>query len=153
MAWSCVKFILWGGLHGLALGVHKSYTTLRLGMLNKQNQFTSIISILITFHFVCFCWIFFRASSMENAKEVISQITLHFTPQIFLDFITGYKSILLVMLMGYTLHFIPHRIELRAEKMVINMPLTGKVAMMVGLIALVIQTKSAGIQPFIYFQF
>ena len=147
------KFILWGGLHGLALGVHKLYATLRLGMLNKQNQFTSIISILITFHFVCFCWIFFRASSMENAKEVISQITLHFTPQIFLDFITGYKSILLVMLMGYTLHFIPHRIELRAEKMVINMPLTGKVAMMVGLIALVIQTKSAGIQPFIYFQF
>lgn len=147
------KFILWGGLHGLALGVHKLYATLRLGLLNKQNQFTSIISLLITFHFVCFCWIFFRASSMENAMEVISQITLHFTPQIFLDFITGYKLILLVMLMGYILHFIPHRFELKAEKMVINMPLTGKVAMLVGLIVLVIQTKSAGIQPFIYFQF
>jgi len=33
------------------------------------------------------------------------------------------------------------------------MPMAGKVAMMVCLVILVIQTKSAGIQPFIYFQF
>ncbi len=147
------KFILWGGLHGLALGVHKLFTSLRLGVLNKQNRLINVISLLVTFHFVCFCWIFFRASSVENAREVISQISLHFTPQIFLDFISGYKSVLLVMLMGYFLHFMPHRIELKAEKVVINMSLAGKAAMMVGLIALVIQTKSAGIQPFIYFQF
>ena len=147
------KFILWGGLHGLALGVHKLFTSLRLGIYKKQNQFTSIVGLLITFHFVCFCWIFFRASSMENAMEVISQISLHFTPQIFFDFIVGYRSILLVMMMGYILHFMPHRVELRTEKMVINMPMAGKVAMMVCLVILVIQTKSAGIQPFIYFQF
>ncbi len=147
------KFILWGGLHGLALGVHKLFTSLRLGVLNKQNRLINVISLLVTFHFVCFCWIFFRASSVENAREVISQISLHFTPQIFLDFISGYKSVLLVMLMGYFLHFMPHRIELKAEKAVINMPLAVKAAMMVGLIVLVIQTKSAGIQPFIYFQF
>lgn len=55
--------------------------------------------------------------------------------------------------MGYFIHFLPHRIELKAERVVINMPIAGKVAMMVCLIFLVIQTKSAGIQPFIYFQF
>jgi alginate O-acetyltransferase complex protein AlgI len=85
--------------------------------------------------------------------EVISQITLHFTPKIFLDFIFGYKTVLLIMLMGYVLHFLPHQIELKAEKFVTDASLAGKAAMMFCLIVLVIQIKSSGIQPFIYFQF
>ena len=85
--------------------------------------------------------------------EVIAQITLHFTPQIFLEFVAGYKSVLLVMLMGFILHFLPHKVERKAEQIIIDAPLAGKVAMMLCLVLLVIQVKSAGIQPFIYFQF
>lgn len=147
------KFILWGGLHGLALGVHKWFSSLGLSFENRASRLFNLISLLITFHFVCFCWIFFRASSMENAMEVIAQITLHFTPQIFLEFVAGYKSVLLVMVMGFILHFLPHKVEMKAEQIIIDAPLAGKVAMMLCLVLLVIQVKSAGIQPFIYFQF
>ena len=147
------KFILWGGLHGLALGVHKWFSSLGLSFENRASRLFNLISLLITFHFVCFCWIFFRASSMDNAMEVIAQITLHFTPQIFLEFVAGYKSVLLVMLMGFILHFLPHKVERKAEQIIIDAPLAGKVAMMLCLVLLVIQVKSAGIQPFIYFQF
>jgi hypothetical protein len=65
----------------------------------------------------------------------------------------GYKNILLVMLLGYILHFIPKNIELKTRAWVNDMPLQGKVALMVAVIVLVIQVKSSEIQPFIYFQF
>jgi hypothetical protein len=57
------------------------------------------------------------------------------------------------MLVGFILHFIPKSLELKTEQLVIKMPLTAKAALFVAIIVLVIQTKSAGIQPFIYFQF
>ena len=57
------------------------------------------------------------------------------------------------MLLGYALHFIPKSIEVKVEEMVTNMHLALKTALLVFMIILVIQTKSAGIQPFIYFQF
>ena len=43
--------------------------------------------------------------------------------------------------------------ELAAQETITAMPLAGKAAFMVAVIILVIQTKSSGIQPFIYFQF
>jgi alginate O-acetyltransferase complex protein AlgI len=110
-------------------------------------------SILLTFHFVCFCWIFFRASSMEVAYQMISQITTDFNPQIFFEFVSGYKAVVFLMVLGFILHYIPASTEQKAETWVTNLPLTGKAALVVSIIILVVQTKSAGIQPFIYFQF
>ena len=111
------------------------------------------MGVLLTFHFVCFCWIFFRADSMPLAGSVISRIALHFTPSILPAFLAGYQKILLIMLMGYALHFIPRKYEVMAMNWVVEMPLPAKVAFVVSAIVLVIQVKSAGVQPFIYFQF
>jgi alginate O-acetyltransferase complex protein AlgI len=147
------RYILWGALHGTALALHKLFTSM-FPKRTESNSFAGqLIGVLLTFHFVCFCWIFFRASSMENAGQVISQILTHFNPGVFGDFVAGYRTVLLVMLMGYVLHFIPHTVELKAQETVTRLSLTGKVALMVAVIVLVIQTKAAGIQPFIYFQF
>ena len=90
---------------------------------------------------------------MQVASNVISQIALHFSPGIFLSFIAGYKSILIVMLIGYILHFMPKSVELGTQNLVYRMPLAAKIAIMAALMVLVIQVKSSDIQPFIYFQF
>jgi alginate O-acetyltransferase complex protein AlgI len=147
------RYILWGALHGAALGLHRLLTSWRPDPTEKETYLSRFMGVLITFHFVCFCWIFFRASSMEVAGQVISQIWGHFNPGVFADFVVGYRTVLLVMLMGYLLHFIPHSIELKAEQTVTGFSMAGKALLMVALIVLVIQTKAAGIQPFIYFQF
>lgn len=150
------RFILWGGLHGLALAAHKFFTSLNINLPTRTpyvKTLFAIASILITFHFVCFCWIFFRASSMEVAGQMISQITTQFTPQIIFEFISGYRGVLFLMVIGFILHFLPASTEKRAEVWVTKMPLAGKAALVVSIIILVVQTKSAGIQPFIYFQF
>jgi D-alanyl-lipoteichoic acid acyltransferase DltB (MBOAT superfamily) len=144
------RFILWGALHGVALGIDKFVKEF---FKIPDNRFVKVAGVLLTFHFVCFCWIFFRADDMQIAGSVISQIALHFTPSVFLDFITGYSNILLVMLLGYALHFIPKSIELKAQGFVTAMPLAGKVALVVSMIVILIQVKSSNVQPFIYFQF
>lgn len=157
------RFILWGGLHGAALAIHKLFSsilsraTTLSGGTTIQNPLLKSLgsagSILLTFHFVCFCWIFFRAPSMEVAYQMISQITSHFNSQIFFEFISGYKAVVFLMVLGFILHFIPASTEQKAEVWVTNLPLASKAALVVAIIILVVQTKSAGIQPFIYFQF
>jgi alginate O-acetyltransferase complex protein AlgI len=151
------RFILWGGLHGIALGAHKlfralvgnneSYTRYR------ESSFSKVVSVFVTFHFVCLCWIFFRAASLETGIDIIRQITLHLSPELFLEFITAYRAVMLLMFIGFSMHFIPKRVEIAFQARLTEMPLFYKAAFMLAIIVLVIQTKSAGIQPFIYFQF
>jgi len=151
------RFVLWGAMHGTALAIHKLYLEVfppQTENYTPVRQFIiTTVSILITFHFVCFCWIFFRASDVVVAAQMIRQIFFHFNGQIFFEFIIGYKSVLLMMLIGYSLHFIPKSVELKSENLVTNLPLLLKVAFMILVILLVVQFKSSEIQPFIYFQF
>lgn len=149
------RFILWGALHGLALGVHKFILSFKWPQIQNSilRNSSSIFSVLLTFHFVCFCWIFFRAQDMETAWQVVTQITTHFSPGIFFDFVMGYKAVLFLMVLGYILHFIPTSVEQRTENWVTSLSLAGKFVVIFLTILIVIQTKSAGIQPFIYFQF
>ena len=76
-------------------------------ILDLSNHRTSCL------HLVCFAWIFFRADSMETACAVINQIKDHFTPEVFLQFVVGYKNVLALLLIGYLLHFTSHKQELR----------------------------------------
>lgn len=144
------RFILWGALHGGALVVHRF---LRSYFSVGNFPMPRLVAQLLTFHFVCFCWIFFRADSMEIAGQVINQITTQFKPGIFTEFVLGYRNVLLVMLMGYFLHFIPRSVEIQAEGLMARLPLVGKLAWLVAIIILMTQVQSSQVQPFIYFQF
>jgi D-alanyl-lipoteichoic acid acyltransferase DltB (MBOAT superfamily) len=148
------RFIIWGALHGAALAFHKMYR-------EWQDEYGSIpvgkiaiwFNVFLTFHFVCFCWIFFRAPSMNAAGEMMIQILTNFNASILFEFMAGYKGVMFLMLLGYVLHFLPRHLELRFQEKITDLPFAYKAAWMLFIIILVIQTKSAGIQPFIYFQF
>jgi alginate O-acetyltransferase complex protein AlgI len=151
------RFILWGALHGLALGIHKFFGSLNLSFAKTEEGETkpvfNFLSVVFTFHFVCFCWIFFRAENMQKAGDMITQILTQFTPQIFFDFIVGYKAVLFLMVVGYILHFMPKSLEIKSEHWVTHSHFAVKATLVIVAIIIVIQTKSASIQPFIYFQF
>lgn len=68
-----VTFVIWGGLHGFGLIVHKLFMSKRkkFGKKSEGSQIGNIISVLITFIYVSFLWIFFRASTLKNAFEII----------------------------------------------------------------------------------
>lgn len=148
------RFIIWGGLHGAALAVHKMYnTSSRKIEITVPEKMAPALNMLLTFHFVCFCWIFFRAPSMEAVGQMFHQLFFNFNAQILFEFIAGYKFVILLMAIGYALHFIPRSIELAVQRTVTEMHFALKAAWMVLIIVLVIQIKSSAIQPFIYFQF
>ena len=147
------RFIIWGALHGIALTAHKFIRARIPKRAGDATPWRNFIRIFATFHFVCFGWIFFRAANMETVGEILYQIMFQFNLSLAGDFISGYKVVMMLMVIGYLLHFIPREAELAAQETVTNMPLAGKAAFMIMVIILVIQTKSSGIQPFIYFQF
>ena len=151
------RYILWGGMHGIALAGHKVFITIFPSMKEDQKNITgrffSIIGTILTFHFVCLCWIFFRAENVGIATQMLNQMMFHFHGNIFPSFMIGYRLVLIIMLIGFILHFIPEEIEKKAQQLVIKMPLIMQFCFFILVIILVVQFKSSEIQPFIYFQF
>jgi hypothetical protein len=147
------RFILWGALHGFALATHKYFLSLRIKAPRWSSAILQAIGVILTFHFVCFCWIFFRAENMELAGQMLYQILYHLKPTLLFDLIAGYPAVVALMVIGYVLHFVPVNWEEKSQELLTKLPLVGKAAFIVLVIVLVMQTKSADIQPFIYFQF
>jgi len=145
------KFVIWGALHGLALAIEKFFSA--LFPFRKNNVFTRLISIFITFHFVCLCWIFFRADSYTTAFDMLNRIIFSFKPELALQVIMAYSSVVGLIFLGLVLHFLPEKLDKFAEKLVTKSPLLIKSLILVIVIWIVIQVKSAEVQPFIYFQF
>ena len=149
------NFIFWGALHGTGLAAHKYYLETKTKMSNSFTQFfdNKWVATLVTFHFVCFCWIFFRAPNFDIAKQLLNQITHNFKGNIAFTFFTSYYKIVLLMFVGYALHFVPKKYEIIILNWFTQSSIKVKLAFMLAVIILFIQVKSAEIQPFIYFQF
>lgn len=148
------NFIVWGGLHGVALAVNKFYRTVTSKARDwEPHGFRKLIGVIITFHFVCFAWIFFRNSTFEASMTMINQVFRNFTPQLFPQLVEGYWKVFILMGIGFLLHFSPDKWQDACSRGVTKLPLLGKAVLLVALIYVVVQMKSTEIQPFIYFQF
>lgn len=148
------NFVLWGVLHGVALAVHKFWMSLTGRKKGEQSHgIRRFFGVVVTFHFVCFCWIFFRNADFATSVDMLRQIFTVFRPQLLPQLLAGYWEVFALMGLGYMLHFLSDSWERACTKTVIRLPLLGKAVLMIALIYLVIQMKSSDIQPFIYFQF
>ncbi|WP_300486207.1 MBOAT family O-acyltransferase [Flavobacterium sp.] len=153
-----LRFIIWGALHGVALAVHKIVIEYFPSKKEEKKGFGGTIwhvfAIILTFHFVTFCWIFFRAKDFTTALELIHNIgNLTFDPEQWKVIAMGYKNVFILMTIGFIWHFLPERIVNAMQGSFRALPIVGK-AIILGLAYwLVYATASAGPQPFIYFQF
>ncbi len=66
------KFVFWGAMHGVGLAIHKSLSS----VLDKvpDRHYVNFMSWSVTFIFVIFLWIFFRASDI-NTRVFTHNIT------------------------------------------------------------------------------
>lgn len=148
------NFIVWGGLHGGALAVHKFVRSLLHRPKNyRSTGIRKVFAVLLTFHFVCFCWIFFRNATFESSITMICQVFTAFHFELFGQLVTGYWKVFALMAVGFLLHWCPDGWQQACSRCVTRLPLVGQAFLLVALIYLVIQVKSSDIQPFIYFQF
>ncbi|CAL1520615.1 MBOAT family O-acyltransferase [Chitinophaga sp. MM2321] len=151
------NFIFWGAMHGTALAVDK----VRLDWLKKRKTVMTgwkasvlkVIGVFVTFHFVCFCWIFFKASTFHDAWALIHQVVYDFQPEILMELYQGYTAVFWVMALGFLLHFMPSKMEFSLEKLLGRVPVAGSVAIMVVFVWLLVQVKSTQPMIPIYFQF
>lgn len=149
-----LNFVMWGGLHGVALAIDKRKNEL----LGRPKGYHSegmkrFLEVFLTFHFVAFCWIFFRNSTFENSWLMIKMIFTNLQPQILFDWVMSYWGVALLMLTGYVLHFLPSRTTETAKSFISRQNIFVQALIIIAVVYVVIQVKSSDIQPFIYFQF
>ncbi|MCS6955350.1 MAG: MBOAT family protein, partial [Candidatus Calescibacterium sp.] len=144
-----LKFVLWGGMHGAALIFHKTWSEIT----RDKIEIPRGLAILITFHFVCLCWIFFRASDVFTAKMILLQIIDNFQFYSIFNVVYEQKIVILLLLLGYIGHFLSTDVKLLLQYTFTSLPDFVKSLLAVFIIIFLFQVKSSGIQPFIYFQF
>jgi alginate O-acetyltransferase complex protein AlgI len=146
-AWT---FVLWGALHGFALAVTRAWSERRRGLtpLAHTRRMPHALGVVLTFHWVCFTWIFFRSESFSKAELMLGQLasltTFHGNLPL---------EVLLVLGVGLLSHFVPERWFLRAKRGFSELPAFGQAAVLLAVAGALRAMASAEAVPFVYFQF
>ncbi|OGV34319.1 MAG: hypothetical protein A2020_04540 [Lentisphaerae bacterium GWF2_45_14] len=134
-AWT---YIIWGALHALGrvftIEIEKSAIYIKLPKFFKQ---------ILVFHFVCFTWIFFRASSLQDALLVIKRI---------FSFIGGVPEVPVLMFILVGCIWIYQFIFNSTYKKILELRSLRIGTLCIAMLLFLILSSSAGKQ-FIYFQF
>lgn len=153
---AAMRFILWGGLHGVALALHKLWMKVIPGAKAtgaEMRWWSRAAGIFFTFNLVCLGWLMFRADTMQTVSLMLHQIFYDFNAAMIPQVLTGYAGIFALIAFGYALHMLPWSADALTRRLVIRAPLVLQVVMAAAMIWCVMQIKSSDIQPFIYFQF
>jgi len=138
------NFVLWGGLHGAALVVERVF-----GLGGKPgSRLRAAVAWVVTFHFVCLTWVFFRSPSNE---ATLAYFTTLFAGASWSTTMTPLVASVLVL--GALTQVIPTRWSDALEKRYDAGSLAFKVAVPFAVIFLISVAAPAGMAPFIYFQF
>ncbi len=146
------KFVIWGGLNGVGLVVYKLWR--KISPFKGDNRtWVKIYSIFLTFNFITFTRIWFRADNTEKANALMYQIVHSFDIEHFGQIVSAYYPILLLMLFAYVVHWLPTKIKEWYRSVFVNLPHWAKAVVAIIVVFLIYQTRTAEVQPFIYFQF
>lgn len=144
------KFVMWGAIHGVVLAFEK---VLFYFLPQSKNPLRKFVGWFLTFHIVCFAWIFFRAESFAMAETMFAQLFSGLPLIPILEILRGYTVILGLLLLAFMLHMIPQRWVEKFMDRFSEWPLVVQALYVSVSIWLVVQVAQAGVQPFIYFQF
>ena len=141
-------FVFWGFLHGLGLVVTRLWQRGRPRSSRADHPVSKVIRVLLTFHYVCLAWIFFRARTFTDAWQILRQLAqgTTFHPNL---------PPLVVALLGTALlsHYQPESVyqALRARFTALPAPAQGAVLFLVAVV--LHEAASTTAVPFVYFQF
>jgi alginate O-acetyltransferase complex protein AlgI len=145
------RFVFWGVAHGLALIIHKMWLK---WFSNKNTQpVFSFLGLLLTFHFVALCWIFFRANSFDSAFQSITKIVFNFTFYDLPGFWFARSEYCVLLLVAIAIVFTPYLWKEKLMQYLQKIPVVFWMFLLLIVFQLIIQFKDEIVQPFIYFQF
>jgi alginate O-acetyltransferase complex protein AlgI len=141
-------FVFWGFLHGLGLVVTRLWQRRGPGAPRVNHPVYKVICVVVTFHYVCLAWIFFRAKTFADAGQILHQLAqgTTFHPNL---------PRLVLALLGVALasHYVPERAYegLRARFTALPAPAQGALLFLVAVV--LHEAASTTAVPFVYFQF
>jgi D-alanyl-lipoteichoic acid acyltransferase DltB (MBOAT superfamily) len=139
-AWT---FVVWGAIHGGWLSLE------RLVGWRPSSRAAQWVGRIITFHVVCFAWIFFRASSFSRAGQVLERLGTGWGQSS--PLVT--TSVVLAILVGILGQYLRPTTVTAVTRRFGALPLPAQ-ATAVGICLVVILTLGpVGVAPFIYFRF
>ncbi len=154
-------FVIWGVLHGIAIVLVALLRHYNINLLPGKNVAMVLLRVGITFVFVSFAWIYFRANSLADANYVVSHLLVFDSTQ---DLMLPFSEALLSVQTEFYLSFVLIALligfdmldaKLTLPRMLAKTPLVIRWGAYYALIAAVLFSGlyGAGAQQFIYFQF
>jgi alginate O-acetyltransferase complex protein AlgI len=145
-AWT---FVVWGGLHGAALAWERWLLERRGVPVHAVSGWPPWRARILTFHFVCFAWIFFRSDSFGAAWDMIQGL------------FTGWgeasplvtSGVLLAIAVGIGSQYLPARLPRVAMARFSRLPVLGQATVLALALMLTSVLGPEGVAPFIYFRF
>jgi D-alanyl-lipoteichoic acid acyltransferase DltB (MBOAT superfamily) len=144
------RFVFWGAAHGTALILHKQWLQ---RFPESKKTWVKFLGVIVTFHFVGFCWIFFRASSFDNAFVCLQSIFTQTSLSDFYGFWVARPEVIALLAASSAIVFTPIAIKQVVYNRSMNIPYWAWVLVVLVVIQVIIQFKDNVVQPFIYFQF
>lgn len=143
-----LKFIVWGVLHGLYLAIDKLVDA--VFRMPKQMKW---FAVLVTFNVTAFTWIVFRAGSMADALTMLTQIFSNTHFEQIMPVLSAYRNVFVLVLLAYVVHWLPEEFKdwYRGKFATAPLLIQGLIVMVV--VFVLVQFRTTGLQPFIYFQF
>lgn len=152
-------FVIWGALHGAALCLNRFWQKLKITVPNW-------INVLITFMFVNFAWVFFRAENMHQALRIFKSLVnvsnfavpkIHVTTFKFLgEQVRQYDNVLFLLPLAFVIVFvcsnsneIVSKIKIQSKKVSIGLGILLAILFTFCLIKMICVPYS----EFIYFNF
>ncbi|TSJ45523.1 MBOAT family protein [Fluviicola chungangensis] len=149
------NFVIWGAMNGLALVLYNHWK--KVSPYEKSSWWiVHFWKILLTFNFITFTRIWFRLKTEGAPENMLDRIFHHFTDykwETFHLLINTYYPALLIMLLGFFLHWMPQKWK---DFMVASFVKTHYVLQMLIIAIFVVilyQAASNSFQPFVYLEF
>lgn len=142
------NFVVWGGLHGGALAVHRLWTSVRGTERSPVGaSFSATVAWVVTFVFVLVTWVFFRAPDFATAALYLRKMAGIDAAGI--DWYYLHAMVVVVLAIG--LHVAVVLRDDRDPHLDLRRPISWGVATV--LVIVILLYAPFGTSPFIYFQF
>jgi len=149
---SSILFLIWGGLNGIGLIVHKYWKVIS-PFKNDNRWFVRFFLMLVTLSFISFTRIFFRSQNLLTVHQIFDGMINNLHPELFYTILMGYWKIMSILLLCYLIHWIPERIKSTYRSWFAKQPMPLMLFISLMIILVIYQFMSSEMQPFIYFQF
>jgi D-alanyl-lipoteichoic acid acyltransferase DltB (MBOAT superfamily) len=141
-------FVVWGTLHGVALAVHHGFRTARGNPRPSKIVWIRALSTFLTANYVAFCWIFFRASSFQNARDILARIG-----SLTVSFANISPALFAVLAVAAAAHFSPKKWYDFSLRQFIRVPFYAQAAVLALLVLAIEYIAVTGAAPFLYTKF